>query len=178
MINYNELYKEMQLNHFTISYKGQVSFEQTNSLLKLMEIRLESAEPDAKIKKKVYNIATECLQNLSYHLDDKTNPFGNNGFVTIEITPDKYLIITGNHIYNNKIIDIQERLDMVNSLTKEQLRDLYKKVLDNNEYTDKGTAGLGFIDIARKSDEKIQYNFSPIQDDISFFTLKVEIWKK
>lgn len=167
----------MVANHLTISYKGHVSFEQTNSLLKMVELRLETTEPDVRVKKKVYSIATECIQNLSHHIDE-TCPLGKNGFIRVEILPDKYLIITGNHIYNSQIARLRERIDLVNSLSKDELRDLYKKMLDNNQFTEKGTAGLGFIDIARKADEKIEYNFVPVQNDISFFTLKVEIWKE
>jgi hypothetical protein len=34
-----------------------------------------------------------------------------------------------------------------------------------------GGAGLGFIDMARKSENKLSYSFDKINDRISFFTL-------
>jgi hypothetical protein len=39
----------------------------------------------------------------------------------------------------------------------------------------KGTAGLGMIDIARKSGEKLEYDFQPINDKTTFFSLTVKI---
>ena len=42
----------------------------------------------------------------------------------------------------------------------------------------KGGGGLGLIDIARKSGEKLQYNIREINESFSFFTLTVKILKK
>jgi hypothetical protein len=37
--------------------------------------------------------------------------------------------------------------------------------------SEKGGAGLGFIDIRRKTGEKLDFHFLPITDKISFFLL-------
>ena len=42
----------------------------------------------------------------------------------------------------------------------------------------KGGGGLGLIDIARRSGEKLQYKIREIDKDYSFFTLTVKISKK
>jgi hypothetical protein len=39
----------------------------------------------------------------------------------------------------------------------------------------KGGGGLGMIDIARKTGEKIGYNFLEIDNKVSFFTLNIKI---
>jgi len=42
----------------------------------------------------------------------------------------------------------------------------------------KGGGGLGLIDIARRSGQKLQYKIREIDNDYSFFTLTVKISKK
>jgi len=55
---------------------------------------------------------------------------------------------------------------------------LYKQVLTNGQVSDKGGGGLGIIDIAKKSGEKLDYGFMPVDDFNSFFSLNVSIPNK
>ena len=50
-------------------------------------------------------------------------------------------------------------------------------MLSNGEMSDKGGGGLGFIDIAKKSGEKLNYHIRKIDEKYSFFTLTVKIIK-
>ena len=48
-------------------------------------------------------------------------------------------------------------------------------MVDKSRARSQGGAGLGLIDIARKTEQKLEYQFLPIDDDSYFFILKVEI---
>ena len=63
----------------------------------------------------------------------------------------------------------------INKLSKEELKEYYKAVLNNGEMSMKGGGGLGMIDIARKTGEKLNFNFSPVDDKFSFFSLNIKI---
>jgi hypothetical protein len=91
---------------------------------------------------------------------------------------DGYKIITGNYILNENVSGLKKRIDEINALTKEELKEYYKQVLTNGEMSLKGGGGLGIIDIARKSGEKLEYEFLPITDNISFFILNIKINNK
>jgi hypothetical protein len=86
-----------------------------------------------------------------------------------------YTIFTGNYILNENVNGLKSRLDEVNSLTKEELKDYYKQVLNNGEMSLKGGGGLGMIDIARKTGQKLHYNFQNIDNKVSFFSLNIKI---
>ena len=60
-------------------------------------------------------------------------------------------------------------------MDKEELREYYQLSLNNSMVSNKGTAGLGMIDIARKSGNKLEYEFLEIDKDFSFFSLNVKI---
>ena len=130
----------------------------------------------------MFNILVECLQNLCHHVDISSKeiahlPGGRNTIITVWDDGDKYVVTTGNYIVNPGVPKLKSWIERINGLSKVGLRDLYKEVLDNNTFSAKGGGGLGFIDIARKSGEKLGYNFLPINDHFSFFSFRIEIPK-
>ena len=82
---------------------------------------------------------------------------------------------TGNYIPNDGIEVLKNRLAYVNTLDEEELRELYQQRLLKNDFSKKGTAGLGLIDIARKSKNKLEFEFIEIDEKTSFFCLDVVI---
>ncbi|MCZ6898904.1 MAG: DUF6272 family protein, partial [Bacteroidetes bacterium] len=44
--------------------------------------------------------------------------------------------------------------------------------------SEKGGAGLGFVDMARKSGHKLEFGFETMNDEFSFFSLKSVISKQ
>jgi hypothetical protein len=93
-------------------------------------------------------------------------------------TYEGYSIITGNYILNENVSGLKKRIDEINALTKEEFKEYYKQVLDNGEMSLKGGGGLGIIDIARKSGEKLEYEFLSLPNNVSFFILKIKITNK
>ena len=52
---------------------------------------------------------------------------------------------------------------------------MYRKQIREGKLSDKGGAGLGLIDIARKIGEPLNYQFLQLDEANYFFILKVEI---
>lgn len=174
----------METEQSIISYKGVVSADLLTSVLNIMEDKLAIIEESVSIRKKVYNVLVECLQNL-YHHNEGKGTFTKNAkqsissdkasILIISKPADFYEIKTGNFIENQKVEKLKSKINHINNLDKEGLRDLYVSILNDGEYSNKGTAGLGLIDIARKSNKKIEYEFKPINDQYSFYCLNVKI---
>ncbi len=172
------IYDKMERNNILLSFKGEITSDLLTSILQIMENKMENMHEDSKTKKKVYNVLVECLQNLYHHMDEASDSMGiksNNAIFMIAKNDGAYNVITGNYIANENIHGLRHRLDEVNSLTKEQLKDYYKSVLNNGEMSLKGGGGLGMIDIARKTGEKLEYDFLEIDNKVSFFTLVIKI---
>jgi hypothetical protein len=168
----------MEKGNIMLSFKGEVTSDLLTSILQIMESKMETLEEPPKIKKKVYNILVECLQNLYHHLDDehftkKVNE--KSALFMIRKLDGEYSIMTGNFIASENVEMMQSRLDRINEMDKDQLKLYYKEVLNNGEMSAKGGGGLGMIDIARKSGKKLEYNFDPIDDDYSFFSLNIKV---
>jgi hypothetical protein len=174
-----ELHKTMVARNLILVYEGEFTQEITKSVLAMAERNMDAIGEDSSIKRKVFNVMVECLQNIVKHADDIEEisvADHNNAIFMIGKQEDKYVITSGNPITNDKVAILQEKLTHINSLDKDGLKEYYKNVIKNNKgLSAKGGAGLGFIDMARKSGQKLQFDFEPINDEISFFSLKTVI---
>ena len=172
MIDTYKLYEEMKGNEVLFSYKGEVSFDMVKSLLDIIEARLKREEKNPKTVKKIFNILVECLQNLCHNV-----PFSEEAVILFWVEGGAYQVATGNYIQKDKITKLESWLVKINKLSKQELRDFYKEILDNNTFSEKGGAGLGFIDIARRSGGKLNYEFQPVDNSKSFFSFRIQIPK-
>jgi hypothetical protein len=178
MVDAFSIYDKMEKNNILLSFKGDVTSELLTSILQIMENKMDNMQEEPKMKKKVYNVLVECLQNLYHHMDDVADAAGDinrSAIFMIGKLNNAYTITTGNYILGENVNGLKGRLDEVNALTKEELKEYYKKVLNNGEMSLKGGGGLGMIDIARKTGEKLEYNFLEIDNKVSFFTLNIKI---
>ncbi|HVA98590.1 MAG TPA: SiaB family protein kinase [Bacteroidia bacterium] len=181
MLDIYDFYDKMERNNVMLSFKGDITAELLTSILQIMESKLDNLQEEPKIKKKVYNVLVECLQNLYHHMDDLELPEIEAGeplrsaIFMIGKVDNQYNIITGNYIRSVNVDSLKKRLDEINVLSKEQLKDYYKEVLNNGEMSSKGGGGLGMIDIARKTGQKLNYNFMAVDEKHSFFSLNIKI---
>ena len=120
----------------------------------------------------------ECLQNICKHADTLESTKEEKGAVFMIGREDGcYVITSGNFIMNDQIDGLKKKLDHINSLDKEGLKGYYKELIKSSELSDKGGAGLGFVDIARKSGQKLDFDFEKVNDEFSFFSFKTKISK-
>jgi mannose-6-phosphate isomerase class I len=134
-------------------------------------------------KNLVYNFLVECLQNLYHHLDARPNlEDGSENHKTaifmIGKIENEYSIITGNYMLTKNVENLKSKLIRINGMTKEELKEYYKEVLNNDEFSSKGGGGLGMIDIARKSGQKLNFQFVPVDNNFTFFSLNIKIANK
>lgn len=169
-----DFYKSMKKHEISLVYEGEITHQITKAFTSLTESNMAKEEESNMVQKKVFHVMVECLQNISKHADDfGTNDyiFSGRGIFLVAKGDDEYSVTTGNTVENTKIPDLKKLLEQVNSLDKEELTELYKKQIKEGRLSDKGGAGLGFIDIKRKTGRNLDYHFLPINEETSFFLL-------
>lgn len=161
------------------AYRGAISTDFINNTLFLVEAKLDEIIQKGSVRKKVYNVLVESLQNLFHHVDCPPGVLNGKsdsyGLFLLSKTGEGFKIITGNFIRNDRIPLLREKLEKINSLTRDELKDFYKFVLNNQEFSAKGGGGLGLIDIARKTGSKLIYIFEPYDENYHFFDFSVVI---
>lgn len=175
-----DFYNKMEKSDIMLSFKGNITSELLTSILQIVESKMETLDEPPKIRKKVYNILVECLQNLYHHIDDlpdeeKESRINSTAIFMIGKKSSEYSIVTGNYITNDNVTSMKSRLEKINAMDKEELKAYYKEVLSNGEMSEKGGGGLGMIDIARKSGKKLEFEFLPVDNKHSFFSLNIKV---
>ena len=172
-----ELHKTMLTHNLILVYEGEFTQEITKSVLSMAERNMDSIGEESNIKRKVFNVMVECLQNIVKHCEENNKPVNKNhsAIFIIGKHENEYIITSGNPIHADKVEGLKSKLDQINGLDKEGLKNLYKEIIKNTELSEKGGAGLGFVDMARKSGQKLAYDFEKLEDGSSFFSLQTTI---
>jgi len=178
-----KLYKDLERDDIILSFKGDITQDLLSSVFQIMETRLDQENDKPQLKKKFYHILIECLQNLYHHNElmtmeeDVTENEGSGSaiFMIGRGKNNSFRIITGNFMLNSNSEELKKRIDEINGMNPEELRAHYLDKLSTTELSEKGGAGLGMIDMARKSGHKIDYNFHKVSEKFSFFSLAVTV---
>ena len=175
---FSNCYAEMHIGEVIVAYKGAVSSDIIADTLGLVETKLDEHLEPCVVRKKLYNVLVECLQNLFHHIDNvpTENPDeARLGAFILSKTEFGYHVAIGNMVATEHSEKLKEKIDHINSLSKDELKEFYKFVLNNQTFSEKGGGGLGLIDIARKTGNPIEYRFIPYDKNFLFFNMNVLI---
>lgn len=157
-----------------ISHKGEFSQDIVNSLSEKAEETMFESGDKKGIIKRVFSIIVEGLQNVRLH-GEKLKEESVNSFFIMSRTEDAYYLHFCNLIPIQKISLVQGKIEKINSLEKQELKDYYMQVLTDGIISSKGGAGLGFITMAMKSKNPLEYDFYDFNDTYKCFYVKVKI---
>jgi hypothetical protein len=165
-------------NHeILISFRGVMDKRDINEIIHQAENRLKDIEGELKMRKKIFNVLVEAIQNIYHHnihSDLSDSPYKKVQFLLVKVDSG-YRILTSNHVLSKNIKEITMRLEETNALTPDQIKEYYRVQLDSGEMSDKGGAGLGLIDMFRKSGKRLNYWFEKVNPEFSLFCLEVSI---
>jgi hypothetical protein len=165
----------MAENELILAYRDHITEETVQQLLSITELKLAQSGEEKKLRKKVFNILVECLQNIVNHGASDEGQSEVSGLLLIGRHQGDFFIITGNKIENSKVNDFRSKVDNINDLVHSDMREIYSSALGKSEYSEKGGAGLGLLDIYKRSGNKLTYSIDPIDDSVSFLSIHVEI---
>lgn len=170
------VYDEMSENGMSIVYLGEFHHQITKMFTSMAEEDMDRKDEERSTIRKVYSVMVETLQNMARHSDEIADKYNiGKGLFMIGKKDDTYYIITSNKVTGSKKIDLEKAIKEVNAATRDQLKEMYRKQITEGRMSDKGGAGLGLIEIAKRTRNKLVYQFLPLDEQSYFFILKVEI---
>lgn len=171
-----DLIQGVDKQNYEYIYRGKFTKEITANLLSLTETYLGKDEDTSKLKKKIYFVMVECLQNITKHQDKVKDVIGEeSGILVLQKQNHRYYITTGNVIENENIAKLKTMIEKVNAMSSKELKIYYQEVLVGGEISEKGGAGLGLIAMARKTGNKLLFDFQKVNDIFSYFYLRTEM---
>ena len=165
-------------NNVILFYKGNVDSDVINHILDTVEDKMIQVNDQSRLRKKVYNVLVESLQNLYHHVDKVPDDFEDQtsekfGMLIVQKVDSGYKIITGNFVKTDNVERLEEKIKKINRSSHEEIKELYKFILNHQRISAKGGGGLGLVDIARKTGNKLEYTFKEYNDKYSFFYLDI-----
>lgn len=169
---YNGLLKELSSDHtILVKHFGDLAQESISSL----EGQVESSIIESAIAKgplrKIFFISVETLQNMLIH-GHKNLDGQQRSFFILTKDNTKVDMISANLISNKAVPILEKQIETINDFEDPAaLKQYYMEHLENNQLSEKGGAGLGFITIAMKSGNKLKVSFEKIDENYSLFLL-------
>jgi len=175
--NIENYFSDQPKDNIILFYKGNVDSDVINHVLDSVEEKMVAVNDNPKLRKKVYNVLVESLQNLFHHVDKVPDDFEAQvekyGLLVVRKVDEGYKIVTGNFVQKENIEKLEEKIKRINRSTHEEIKELYKFILNHQRISAKGGGGLGLVDIARKTGHNLDYAFVQYNDSYSFFYLDI-----
>jgi len=143
--------------------------------------RLRADDAKSSTIVKVFSAVVEQSQNILHHSAEKIIE-GNSdtdeimlGIIAVGKENHNYFVLGGNKIKNSDVKTLENKLSKLKAMNKEELKKLYKTQRKSDSVDLTKGAGLGLIDLARKSSVPINFSFEKLDQTLSFFTIKTII---
>lgn len=172
-----ETFLDLKKDYLSFSYLGNIHDEITDMLIQLSESNIDHVAELSKMRNKVSFLMVESFQNIVRHSGNipvegnLPKPF----LFQIRNIGATYYIASANVIPNVKTEMLKNRIGRLNTLTQEELKSLYMEVLSQEQDGIQRGAGLGLIEMARKSGHKLECFFEPINDEYTYFYLQIKM---
>jgi hypothetical protein len=161
-----------------LEYRGPVNLEVIEFILRKLKKSKEFADLDKTTRKRTYALVVECLENISKHsicpisFDKKIQPF-----ITVTRENDKVIMSAGNSVISARINKVAALLSHINELDEISLKTLYEHKINRETVPEENGAGLGFIIMRLKAGNKIDYNFTEVDKELTYFQMQISINK-
>ena len=163
-------------------YSGYVTDPVVAGIGEALKRKLELEDTDTKTMRSVFAIFVEQMQNIVRYSAEREGEGPEDpkteiryGVLSIGMENNKLFVACGNKVHRQDVERLNSRLAQLQTADRDSLKDLYKKKLrEPKEETSKG-AGLGFIEIARRASEIIDFDFMDLDDNYAFFCLKAYV---
>lgn len=125
----------------------------------------------------VFAVYIELAQNVRNYLMSRkiTGTDKASSIITIGRSGEGYVVSSGNVVLNADVETLCSRIDEVNAMTRDEIKVQYRKQMRCEVKPDAMGAGLGFLDIAKRSSGKMTYSVKELDTTSKFFTLSAYI---
>jgi predicted ATPase/serine phosphatase RsbU (regulator of sigma subunit)/tRNA A-37 threonylcarbamoyl transferase component Bud32 len=169
-------------NDIMLCFEGKMTQGVLIALVETLKEKLAVHNNDApqQMIRKIYGVFVELAQNIQNHSLEQVVTEQQKigvGIIVIRENEQQFVITSGNKISNSSAEKLQAYCDTINLLDEESLKQLYKEKLHTARQHKAVGAGIGLIEIIRKSGHPIMYNTQTMDENTQFFTLSINLFK-
>jgi hypothetical protein len=167
------LFTRLKTDRFSLAYMGQFDDDLTYAVMKANESSIQ--EPQL-FKKRLSFLIAECFQNIIRHEDKPDIITRTNNKPKVFIVRNvgtRHYISSSNLVTHPKKEELIIKLKNINTLSEEMLKSAYMEAFENNELSEKGGAGLGLLEMARKTGAQLEYSFEFVNYFFAIFFFQI-----
>lgn len=150
-------------------YRGNFDDTFTDKLIALADHDVEK-----KAKNRISILMSESFQNILRH-GNKELSNNHDSLFGIRVVAPFLEIFSSNIVDEKDKLFLEKNISHINTLNKEELKEYYMKVLADGTLSGKGGAGLGLIEMAKKSQKPIQMKFRKLENKSFAFNMQIDM---
>ncbi len=173
-----EFQRELQAQGVFFCFSGALSQNLLKDIIRHLHLRQELAEAGKPTFNRIISIIIELLQNVIYYSANPPKDCGNKdtncigeGMLMIGCEDGDFFVSCGNPIHSGSATSLQAKLGKLQEMDRDQIRNYYREQLRVLPDEESRGAGLGFIEMAKKSSRPIQYDIRPVDEKMSYFSI-------
>jgi len=173
-------YHQLQEKGIIFSFSGPISQSLLEGIGHTLKQKMTLEETRTNTIQKVFSIFVELMQNIINYSAQRLQTEDINedisyGILIVGKEQEHFYIISGNYIREDQEAALHDKLTTIRSMDSHELKQFYKQQRRQHvDDTSKG-AGLGFIEMARKASQPIEFEIDKLEEGYSFFVVKAVI---
>jgi hypothetical protein len=158
-----------------LEYSGCIDYKIIDKLIEKLRLEKEFIWLDRKTAKRVYAIIVECLENIAKH--SRLNPVNSNyqPYIYVARIDREIIVKSGNPLLYDEREKLNKILGTINDCGERELLTFYEDKINSITENGGNGAGLGFMLMKLKAENNIKYNFSSVDNDLSFIELQISV---
>ena len=180
-----DLKNDLEHAHIFFCYVGPISQNLLADIMGILEQKMSLEQASRTTILRVFSVIVEKVQNILHYSDenlsaqeleqDHVEPALRQGIIAVGYDQEHYFVLSGNVIANRKVPILQKKLTKLRNMNKAELKQYYQEQRRKIPENESKGAGLGFVEMAKKASQPIEFDFKPINEYTSFFSLKTII---
>lgn len=177
-INLFDLREDLNRQGVLLCLNGPFSHGVIEEFGKAVRTYLENEDVKKSSLSDVFSVYVEQTQNVHNYFAQADIPDSERqricaSVVMIGKVGEKHVVGSGNFVKERDTQPLVARLEQLRGLDKAGLKALFKEQIRKELPAVSVGAGLGLIDMARKASEPLRYSMRKIDEQFSFFSLRV-----
>lgn len=172
-------------NNIILLFEGKMSQGVLVALVDMLREKLNATEDGGRERmqytvRKLYAIFVELAQNIQNHSMEKEivgKTIIGSGIIVMRENAGFFTITSGNSMPSGDADKLTQYCHYLNSLDGDSLKRLYKEKLRMTRREGEKGAGIGLIEIVRKSDSLLETAMQTLDEHTVFFTLSINVAK-
>jgi len=176
-MNISRIRSVMEEEGIVFSFSGMISQLLTEFMIETAAVQFKNAGHNKTETKSMFLIAIEQLQNIMSYSKAKEikdgSIYSSPGVLVVgyDKIKRKYYVNSSNEITLDDKQKVSQKIDFINTMDKQEQRKFLREKLRSAVDTHERGAGVGFIEMAKRSSEKLEYDFEESDGKLYFHIL-------